>query len=68
MYEPQNLKLLHLFERFLNEAPSHLEIYNKRENLASQTLIDDIRQLHNRQFKGVHEMLPIMLRVMQTVY
>jgi len=48
IFEQENEELRQMLEHFLKETPSHIQFYSKREKLASETTIEDLKDLSRR--------------------
>eukprot|EP00347_Sterkiella_histriomuscorum_P013003 403366385 len=68
IYDSNNPKLERHLVQLIQSSQTHIDAYNNRERLASETMINDLRDLHNRKFLGVYEIRFVLIRIYQTVY
>jgi hypothetical protein len=68
MYEEGNSEILSMFEHTIKESASHFSFYTKREKLASETILEDLKDLARRKFTSVYEIRAILKRIYQSIY
>ncbi|CDW77056.1 UNKNOWN [Stylonychia lemnae] len=68
MYLEGNEEILQHLTNIIDNSKKSIEVYCKREQIASEQMIIDLRELNNRKFVGVYEVRNILRRIYQTVY